>query len=62
MALAVSKHIEPKAQTSIRAFLTECKKVTDARLINKVTKKEIRMRAEVSQHLRQMLNKIIRPH
>lgn len=62
MALAVSKHIELKTQTSIRAFLTECKKVTDARLINKITKKEIRMRAQVSQHLRRMLNKIIRPH
>lgn len=62
MALAVSKHIELKAQTSIRAFLTECKKVTDARLINKITRKEIRMRAEVSERLRRMLTKIIRPH
>jgi len=62
MALAVSKHIELKAQTSIRAFLTECKKVTDARLINKITKKEIRMRVKVSPLLRQMLTKINPPH
>jgi len=62
MALAVSKHIELKAQTSIRAFITECKKVTDARLINKITKKEIRMRAEVSPMLRRTLAKLTRPH
>ena len=32
MALAVSKHIEISAGISIRAFLTHCKKITDARL------------------------------
>lgn len=58
MALAVSKHIELKTQASIRAFLTECKKVTDARLINKITKREIRMRTEVSPLLRAMITKI----
>lgn len=62
MALAVSKHIELKTQTSIRAFLTECKKVTDARLINKITRKEIKMRVEPSPALQQMLAKISRPH
>lgn len=62
MALAVSKHIELKAETSIRAFLTECKKVTDARLLNNVTKKEIRMRAEISPLMRQMLDKLTPPH
>lgn len=62
MALAASKHIELKAKTSIRAFLTECKKVTDARLINKVTKKEIRMRAEISPQLHRMLDKLTTPH
>src|SRR6185312_14219389 len=60
MALAVSKHIELKAQTSIRAFITECKKVTDARLRNKITKKEIRMQAEPSPLLQRMLTKITR--
>jgi transposase len=58
MALAISKHIELKTQTSIRAFLTECKKVTDARLINKITKKEIIMRAQFSPKLRQILAKL----
>src|SRR5690606_40923377 len=31
MALAITKHIELTGQISIRAFLTLCKKVTDAR-------------------------------
>ena len=62
MALAVSKHIEIKAATSIRSFLMECRKVTDARMLNKVNKKEIRMRAQIPSDLRQMISKISRPH
>jgi transposase len=62
MALAVSKHIELKAQTSIRAFLTECKKITDARLMNKISGQVITMRADLSPNLRQMIAQIIRPH
>ena len=62
MALVVSKHIEIKAGISIRAFLTQCKKVTDARLLNRVTKKEIRMRATMTPGLTEIISKIIRPH
>ncbi|GHV58176.1 MULTISPECIES: IS1634 family transposase [Hydrotalea] len=62
MALAISKHIEITATLSIRAFLTHCKKITDARLINKITKKEIRMRAHVPNHLQEIITKILRPH
>ena len=47
MALAVSKHIELKTETSIRSFLTMCKKVTDARILNKINKKEIKMRTTI---------------
>ena len=62
MALAVLKHIEIKASVSIRSFLTECKKVTDARMLNKITKKEIRLRAEILSHLSHMISKISRPY
>jgi len=62
MALAVSKHIEIKAETSIRSFLTRCRKVTDARMFNKITKKEIRMRAEMPSDLRRIISKISLPH
>lgn len=62
MALAVSKHIEIAASVSIRVFLTHCKKVTDARILNKITKREIKMRAEVSPQLQEIITKILRPH
>jgi transposase len=62
MALAVSKHIEIKAATSIRSFLTECRKVTDARMLNKISRKEIKMRSEIPSDLRHMISKINRPH
>lgn len=62
MALAVSKHIEISAEVSIRSFLTHSKKVTDARLVNKVTKREIRLRAPVSLQLQQIISKILGPH
>lgn len=58
MALATSKHIELRAETSIRAFLTKCKKITDARLLNKITHKEIRMRATIPPELTKLIAKI----
>lgn len=62
MALAVSKHIEIAATISIRAFLTLCKKITDARLLNKITNREIKMRTTVPVHLKEIITKILRPH
>ena len=44
MALTVSKHIELTTGDSIRKFIDECKKVTDARMLNKITNKEARIR------------------
>jgi hypothetical protein len=62
MALAVTKHIEITVPISIRAFLTQCKKITDARLLNKITKREIKMRAPVPVKLKEAMIKILRPH
>ncbi len=62
MALAVSKHIEISTEESIRAFLTQSKKITDARLLNKITEKEIRMRATVPAHLQKSIITILGPH
>jgi transposase len=62
MALAVSRHIEIMGKISIKAFLTHCKKITDARLLNRITKKEIRMRAEVPPLLQVLVAEILRPH
>jgi transposase len=48
MALVVSKHIELATGDSIRKFLTECNKVTDARMLNKITNKETRIRTKLN--------------
>lgn len=48
MALAVSRHIELKTQKSIRRVITELKKITDARIINHITGKELRIRAKLT--------------
>jgi len=58
MALAVSKHIELKTGASIKAFITEGKKITDARLFNTITQKEIRLRTDIHQIMKDYLLKI----
>ena len=51
MALVVSKQIELKTEISIKNFIHECKKVTDARLINKITRQEVTIRANYTAKL-----------
>ena len=41
MALVISKHIELQTGLSIKRFITECKKITDARMINTLIQKEL---------------------
>lgn len=62
MALIVSKNIELTTGDSIRKFLTECKKVTDARILNHLTGKEIKMRARTSSIIEDYLIKFNAPH
>lgn len=45
MALVISRHAELCTDISTREFIHQCKKVTDARLKNKLTGKEIKIRA-----------------
>jgi transposase len=58
MALVISKHIELKTETSIKSFIHECKKITDARLKNKITGKEIMMRANSTPQILNLLKKL----
>ncbi|MBC7418019.1 MAG: transposase [Pedobacter sp.] len=58
MALVVSKHIELKTETSIKSFIHECKKNTDAGLKNKITGKEITMRASSTPKILELLKKL----
>ncbi len=58
MALVLSKHIELQTNTSIRKFIHECKKITDARLKNKITGKELSIRANITPALAEILKKL----
>jgi transposase len=58
VALVVSKHIELQTDLSIRRFIHECKKITDARLKDQITEKEIRIRAKINPAVCEILRKL----
>lgn len=58
IALVVSKHIELQTSLSIRNFVHLCKKVTDARLKNKITGKEHRIRSALTNDTKIILSKL----
>ncbi|MCO5233041.1 MAG: hypothetical protein M9888_04835 [Chitinophagales bacterium] len=58
MALVISKHIELRTNHSVKHFIDECKKVTDARIYNHITQKEIRMRAKKSKAIIEIISKL----
>lgn len=58
IALVLSKHIELQTNKSIRSFIHECKKITDARLKNKITGREIRIRANLTPDIPELLQKL----
>lgn len=62
MALVIAKHIELKTGDSIRKFITECKKVTEGRILNQLTNREIRLNAEISPKAIEYLAKLNVPH
>ena len=62
MALVISKHIELDTRQSIRKFITECKEVTDARIFNQITNKEIRIRTKLSPEILKILQSLNLSH
>lgn len=62
MALALSKYIELQANISIKRFITELKKVTDARLLNTLTNKEITVRTKISPDFMKIIQKLNLSH
>lgn len=62
MALTISRHIELSTGHSIAKFITECKKVTDARILNHITNKEIRLRANITPAASNYQLKLNAPH
>jgi transposase len=58
MALAVSKYVEIKTNLSIQAFLSKCKKITDAKLLNKINNKIIVKRVPLSAEISTLLERL----
>lgn len=58
MALVISKHIELSTGKSIKHFVTEAKKITDARIYNQITRKEIVMRAKKTDAISEIISKL----
>ena len=57
MALVISRHAELCTGLSTREFIHQCKKVTDARLKNKLTGKEMKIRANHPSAVTEILQK-----
>lgn len=62
MALVISKHIELTTGDSIRKFIAECKKIPDARMLNKITNKEIRIRSKFNEKILNYIKALNLPH
>ena len=62
IALALSKHIELKTNSSIKKFIADSKKVTDARLLNTLTNKEIKIRTKISPEFSRIIEKLNLSH
>lgn len=58
LALVISKHIEIKTGLSIRRFNTETKKVADAKMLNKLTQKELIVKGKITKTAEDLLLKL----
>jgi len=58
LALAISKHIEIKSGMSIKRFITEAKKVADARMFNNLTQKEVIVKGKLTKTSQDLLIKL----
>jgi transposase len=62
MALAISKHIELETKSSIKKFVHECKRITDAQMSNKWTKKVKSIRANETALIKEYIKLLGLPH
>jgi transposase len=58
LALVISKHIEIKTGMSIRRFNTEAKKVTDAKMLNKLIQKQMIVKGKLTETAEDLINKL----
>lgn len=62
MALVIAKHIELKTGVSVKKFIDESKKITDGRILNQITNKEIRMKAVPTEVMLKYVSRLGVPH
>lgn len=62
MALSTVKHIELQTKISIKKFVDESKKISDARMLNKITRKEISIRVKITEKMSEYLTLLKIPH
>ena len=62
VSLAVLKLMEIKTGKSARSVMEKLKSVTDGRMLNIITGKEITLRAEITDEIQNLLKKIHSPH
>lgn len=62
VSLAVLKYLEIKTGRSARYVIERLKNVSDGRMINTITGKEIIMRGEITDEIRTLLNQLNMPH
>jgi len=62
IALAIAKHIEIKTGYSVRKVITESNKITEGKILNKITGEIIVMRAKTSEFMKEILEKLFGPH
>ena len=58
----ISKHIEIQTNASIKRFITECKKVTDARMLNTITQKEVIIKGRITDEAKKYMSKLNLSH
>ena len=58
MALAICKFIEIKTEMSIQSVLKMLRGVTDARIFDKVSKREVVLRSEIRSEVAEILRKV----
>ncbi len=62
MALIVSRHIEIQTHMSIKKFVAETKRISDARISNTITRKETKIRSTITQEFSDVIQKLILSH
>lgn len=62
MALVISKHIELKTAISIRKYIDEAKKIVDGQILNHMTDKVVYIRANPSNYINVISEKLFPPH